>query len=73
MKRLEANGFELILSEATWNNPSAWTDKVEWVQREFGAGMYSMFYKHIILCYHKEICISKREITYVIGYLILFA
>ena len=41
--------FDLyILSTAPWLNPSAWTDKLEWVQRYFGKGEDSIFYKRLI-------------------------
>ena len=40
-----------ILSTAPWNNPSAWSDKLEWVKEYFG----DVFYKRIILSHHKEL------------------
>jgi 5'(3')-deoxyribonucleotidase len=40
-----------ILSTAPWNNPSAWSDKLEWVKEYFGC----VFYKRIILSHHKEL------------------
>ncbi len=39
-----------ILSTAPWKNPSAWKDKVEWVQKYFP----ETFYKRLILCHHKD-------------------
>lgn len=40
-----------VLSTAPWNNPSAWSDKLEWVKRYLGAEMY----KRLILSHHKEL------------------
>ena len=40
-----------ILSTAPWNNPSAWSDKLEWVKEYFGC----VFYKRIILSHHKDL------------------
>lgn len=48
--------FDLyILSTAPWNNLSAWTDKVKWVQHHFGAGRDSIFYKRLIISHHKDL------------------
>lgn len=44
-----------ILSTAPWLNPSAWIDKLEWVQRHFGAGKDSIFYKRLIISHHKDL------------------
>jgi 5'(3')-deoxyribonucleotidase len=41
-----------ILSTAPWNNPSAWADKVRFVQRHFP----EVFYKRLILSHHKDLC-----------------
>lgn len=41
-----------ILSTAPWNNPSAWKDKVLWVEKYFG----EVFYKRLILSHHKDLC-----------------
>lgn len=41
-----------ILSTAPWDNPSAWSDKLEWVKRYFGEA----FYKRVILTHHKNLC-----------------
>ncbi len=40
-----------ILSTAPWNNPSAWKDKLEWVQKYFP----ETFYKRLILSHHKDL------------------
>ncbi|MBO0811435.1 MAG: HD domain-containing protein [Microlunatus sp.] len=44
-----------ILSTAPWLNPSAWRDKLEWVQRHFGAEVGSLAYKRLILSHHKDL------------------
>jgi 5'(3')-deoxyribonucleotidase len=44
-----------ILSTAPWNNPSAWSDKLLWVKRHFGAGPSSPAYKRLILSHHKNL------------------
>lgn len=41
-----------ILSTAPWNNPTAWSDKVKWVQKYFG----EVFYKRLIISHHKDLC-----------------
>ena len=41
-----------ILSTAPWNNPSAWSDRVLWVQRYLG----EVAYKRLILSHHKNLC-----------------
>lgn len=40
-----------ILSTAPWENPSAWTDKLDWVKRYLG----SPAYKRLILSHHKNL------------------
>ncbi len=48
--------FDLyILSTAPWLNPSAWSDKLEWVQRHFGNDEKSIFYKRLIISHHKDL------------------
>ena len=48
--------FELyILSTAPWRNPTAWYDKLEWVQRYFGSDENSIFYKRLIISHHKNL------------------
>jgi 5'(3')-deoxyribonucleotidase len=44
-----------ILSTAPWKNPSAWTDKAMWVQKYFGDGKDSVFYKRLIISHHKNL------------------
>jgi len=40
-----------ILSTAPWNNPSAWSDKLEWVKTNLG----NTAYKRLILTHHKNL------------------
>lgn len=48
--------FDLyILSTAPWLNPSAWKDKLEWVQRYFGKDKDSIFYKRLIISHKKNL------------------
>lgn len=44
-----------ILSTAPWLNPSAWSDKVEWIQKHFGKGEDSVLYKRLIISHHKNL------------------
>ncbi len=40
-----------VLSTAPWNNPSAWSDKLQWVQNHLGESAY----KRLILTHHKNL------------------
>lgn len=40
-----------ILSTSPWKNPSAWSDKLRWVQRHLGDAAY----KRLILTHHKDL------------------
>ncbi len=40
-----------ILSTAPWENPSAWSDKLQWVKAHLGAPAY----KRLILSHHKNL------------------
>jgi 5'(3')-deoxyribonucleotidase len=40
-----------ILSTAPWNNPSAWSDKLNWVKLHLG----DKFKKRLILSHHKDL------------------
>ena len=40
-----------ILSTSPWNNPSAWSDKLEWVKKYLGEEIY----KRLILSHHKDL------------------
>ena len=44
-----------VLSTAPWRNPSAWSDKLEWIQRDFGKEEDSPLYKRLILSHHKDL------------------
>ena len=44
-----------ILSTAPWKNPSAWSDKAEWVHKYFGDEKESVFYKRLIISHHKNL------------------
>ena len=47
-----ADKFDVyILSTAPWNNPSAWSDKLNWVKMHLG----KQFEKKLILSHHKEL------------------
>lgn len=57
--------YELyILSTAPWNNPSAWSDKLEWVKKHFDdikrqdadGKEVPVFHKRLILSHHKDLC-----------------
>ena len=54
--------YELyILSTAPWGNPSAWTDKLEWVKKHLDSDRPDgIFYKRLILSHHKNLCIQRR-------------
>ena len=41
-----------VLSTAPWHNPSAWADKVRFIQQYFP----EVLYKRLILSHHKELC-----------------
>ncbi len=40
-----------VLSTAPWENPSAWSDKLLWIQRHLGQSAY----KRLILTHHKNL------------------
>ncbi len=40
-----------VLSTAPWENPSAWSDKLLWIQRHLGQAAY----KRLILTHHKNL------------------
>ncbi|MDR2671927.1 MAG: hypothetical protein LBC35_01240 [Coriobacteriales bacterium] len=42
-----------VLSTAPWENPTSWTDKVNWIFRYFGSDTQSPFYKRINLTHDK--------------------
>lgn len=43
-----------ILSTAPWNNPTAASDKVEWVKKHLNG----VFHKRVIITHHKELLIG---------------
>ena len=50
-KELTSHFDVYILSTAPWNNPSAWTDKLLWVQQYLG----KLAYKRLILSHNKNL------------------
>lgn len=44
-----------FLSTAPWLNPSAWTDKLLWVQKQFGIDAGTPAYKRLVLSHHKNL------------------
>lgn len=50
--RLMENFDVYILSTAPWKNPSAWMDKVIWIQTHFGKALE----KRLIISHHKNLC-----------------
>ena len=51
-----SEAFDLfILSTAPWLNSTAWSDKLLWVQKHYGNGEESIFYKRVILSHHKNL------------------
>jgi 5'(3')-deoxyribonucleotidase len=61
VKKLSETNEVYILSTAPWNNPSAWSDKLEWVHRHFGAeqfdkdGNVNWLYKRLIISHNKHL------------------
>lgn len=54
--------FELyILSTAPWDNPTSWTDKLEWVKKHLDSDHPGgVFYKRIVLTHNKNLCVQKN-------------
>jgi 5'-nucleotidase len=50
-EKLASHFDTYILSTAPWDNPSAWTDKLLWVQKHLGSAAY----KRLILSHHKNL------------------
>jgi len=50
-EKLSAVFDSYILSTAPWNNPSAWSDKLLWVQRYLGGPAH----KRLIISHHKNL------------------
>ena len=41
-----------ILSIALWKNPSAWSDKINWITKHYG----DLFKKRVVLTHCKQLC-----------------
>jgi 5'-nucleotidase len=52
---LARNSDTYILSTSPWKNPSAWTHKLEWVQKYLGDKPEDPAYKRLILTHHKNL------------------
>ena len=50
--RLQEHFDLFILSTAPWNNPSAWSDKVQWVPRYLD----DVFHKRMVITHRKNLC-----------------
>ena len=59
----ETGHFQLyILSTSPWDNPSAWSDKLQWVKHHFDSDKPDgLFYKRLILSHHKNLCIQENS------------
>ena len=55
VKTLNAKFDTYVLSTAPWANPSAWSDKVKWIQTHFGADRMAPLHKRLILTHHKNL------------------
>ena len=44
-----------LLSTAPWKNPTAWSDKLLWVQQHIGLKEGTLAYKRLILSHHKHL------------------
>ena len=51
VERLVKKYDVFILSTAPWNNPSAWSDKLEWVKKYFG----EVLFKRLIISHRKDL------------------
>ena len=51
IERLDSQFDVYILSTAPWDNPSAWSDKLNWIKMHLGKS----FTKKLILCHHKDL------------------
>jgi len=52
---LSENFDTYILSTAPWLNPSAWTDKLNWVHRYLGVEKETPAYKRLNISHHKHL------------------
>ena len=55
IKQLATQYDLYLLSTAPWLNPSAWTDKLNWVHKYFGKSEQSLFYKRLIISHNKHL------------------
>ncbi len=55
VKKIAQKYEVFILSTAPWNNPTAWSDKVIWLQKYFGSDKNSPIYKKVILSHYKNL------------------
>jgi 5'-nucleotidase len=55
LKELDKHFDLYILSTAPWDNPNAWKQKRDWIERYFGEGKENIFYKKVILSHHKNL------------------
>ena len=54
-RELSAKFDTYILSTAPWLNPSAWSDKINWVHQHLGIGTDEAVHKRLILSHHKNL------------------
>ena len=54
-RELSAKFDTYILSTAPWLNPSAWSDKINWVHQHLGIGTDVAVHKRLILSHHKNL------------------
>ena len=54
-RELSAKFDTYILSTAPWLNPSAWSDKINWVHKHLGIGTDEAVHKRLILSHHKNL------------------
>ena len=54
-RELSAKFDTYILSTAPWLNPSAWSDKINWVHQHLGIGADEAVHKRLILSHHKNL------------------
>ncbi|MBR2103023.1 MAG: hypothetical protein IJ928_09755 [Prevotella sp.] len=52
--RLQEHYDLFILSTAPWKNPSAWSDKLKWVNRY----LEDVFYKRMVITHRKDLCLG---------------
>lgn len=55
VQKISAHYEIYVLSTAPWLNPSAWSDKVLWIQKHFGAGKEGLLYRRLIISHHKDL------------------